>query len=58
MSKDTGPREKALRAMREAKFADNSRIAGGIRRAAVAGKIVLEQRVEAAKKRGRPRKKK
>lgn len=51
MSKEPGPREKALREMREAKFAENAKIAGGIRRAAAEGKTILEQRVKATAER-------
>lgn len=51
MSKEPGPREKALREMREAKFAENAKIFGGIRRAAAEGKSVLEQRVKATAER-------
>lgn len=59
MTKEMGPRERHLREQREAKFAENARIAGGIRRAAAEGRAVLEKRIaEAAKKTGKPRKKK
>jgi hypothetical protein len=51
MSKEPGPREKALREMREARFAENAKIATGIRRAAAEGKAVLEQRVKATAER-------
>lgn len=51
MSKEPGPRERALREMREARFAENARIAGGIRRAAAEGKAVLEQRVKSTAER-------
>jgi hypothetical protein len=59
MSKEPGPREKALREMREARFAENAKIATGIRRAAAEGKAVLEQRVKATADRmkNKPRKK-
>jgi len=42
-----GPREAALRAMREARFTENAKINVGIRKAAAAGKEVLERKVEA-----------
>lgn len=74
MSREPGPREKALREQREARYAERGRlyakeqrnanvntneIAAGIRRAATEGKAALEKSVaEAAKKRGRPRTKK
>lgn len=41
MSKEPGPREKALREMREARFAENAKISTGIRRAAAEGKALL-----------------
>ena len=44
--KEPGPREKALREMREARFAENAKINVGIRKAAAAGKEVLEQTVK------------
>jgi hypothetical protein len=46
MSKEPGPREKALREMREARFTENAKITTGIRKAAAAGKEVLESRVK------------
>jgi hypothetical protein len=51
MSREPGPREKALREMREARFAENAKIATGIRKAAAAGKEVLETRVKATAER-------
>lgn len=51
MSDKIGPRERALREMREARFAENAKITTGIRRAAAAGKAVLEQKVRAASER-------
>lgn len=42
MSREPGPREKALREMREARFAENAKIATGIRRAAAEGKAIIE----------------
>jgi hypothetical protein len=51
MSKEPGPREKALREMREARFAENAKITTGIRKAAAAGKEVLESRVKATAER-------
>jgi hypothetical protein len=47
MSKEPGPREKALREMREARFTENAKITTGIRKAAAEGKAVLEQKVKA-----------
>lgn len=41
MSKEPGPREKALREMREARFAENAKITTGIRRAAAEGAVIL-----------------
>ena len=46
MSKEMGPREKALREMREASFTENAKITAGIRRAAAEGKAILEQKVK------------
>lgn len=43
MSKEPGVREKALRAMREARFEQNAKITTGIRKAAAAGKDLLEK---------------
>lgn len=44
MSKNPpGPREQALREMREARFEQNAKIATGIRKAAAAGKELLEK---------------
>ena len=51
MSKEPGPREKALREMREARFAENAKLTTGIRKAAAAGKEVLEQTVKATAER-------
>lgn len=42
MSKEPGPREKALREMREASFTENAKITAGIRRAAAEGKRIIE----------------
>lgn len=42
MSKEPGPREKALREMREARFTENAKITIGIRRAAAEGKMLLD----------------
>ena len=49
--KEPGPREKALREMREARFAENAKLTTGIRKAAAAGKEVLEQTVKATSER-------
>jgi len=59
MSKEPGPREKALREMREARFTENAKITVGIRKAAAAGKEVLEREVEAtaARMKNKPAKK-
>jgi hypothetical protein len=51
MSKEMGPRERALREMREARFAENAKISTGIRKAAAAGKELLESRVKATAER-------
>jgi hypothetical protein len=51
MSKEMGPREKALREMREARFTENAKISTGIRKAAAAGKELLESRVKATAER-------
>lgn len=51
MSKEMGPRERALREMREARFTENAKITAGIRRAAAEGKTVLEQKIKATSER-------
>lgn len=51
MSKEMGPRERALREMREARFEEQAKVAAGIRRAAAAGKDLLEQKVAATAER-------
>jgi hypothetical protein len=51
MSKEMGPRERALREMREARFAENAKISTGIRKAAAAGKELLESRLKATAER-------
>jgi hypothetical protein len=51
MNDRMGPRERALREMREARFAENAKITTGIRKAADAGKAVLEARVKATSER-------
>jgi hypothetical protein len=51
MSDKIGPRERALREMREARFTENAKINVGIRKAAAAGKELLEQRVKATSER-------
>lgn len=43
MTREPGPREKALREMREARFTENAKITTGIRKAAAAGKELLEK---------------
>lgn len=43
MSREPGPREKVLREMREARFAENAKITTGIRKAAAAGAELLEK---------------
>jgi len=60
MSKEIGPREKALREMREARFTENAKITTGIRKAAAEGKAVLEQKVKAtsARMKAKPAKRK
>jgi hypothetical protein len=50
MSKEPGPRERALREMREARFAENAKISTGIRKAAAAGADLL-QKVKATSER-------
>ena len=52
MSKPPGPREQALREMREARFTEQAKINVGIRKAAAAGKELLEtvQKVSARMK--------
>ena len=40
--KEPGPREKALREMREARFTENAKINVGIRKAAAEGKAILD----------------
>lgn len=58
MSKPPGPREQALREMREAHFEQQKKIDVGIRRAAAAGKEVLQRSVKEASERikNKPRK--
>ena len=51
MSKPPGPREQALREMREARFEQQKKIEAGIRTAARAGKEVLERSVREASER-------
>lgn len=51
MSKPPGPREQALREMREARFEEQKKIEQGIRTAARAGKELLEQKVAATSER-------
>lgn len=51
MTKPPGPREQALRAMREARFEQQKKIEHGIRTAARAGKEVLERKVSEASER-------
>ena len=60
MSKPPGPREQALREMREARFEQQKQIEVGIRRAAAAGKEVLERSVKetAERMKNKPAKKK
>ena len=53
MTKPPGPREQALREMREARFEQQKQIEVGIRRAAAAGKEVLERSVKEAAERMR-----
>lgn len=43
MTKPPGPREQALREMREARFEQQKQIEVGIRKAAAAGKDLLEK---------------
>lgn len=50
MPKEIGPREKALREMREASFTENAKITAGIRRAAAEGKAVIEKTKKKPKK--------
>ena len=50
MSKEMGPREKALREMREARFTENAKLSTGIRKAAAAGAELL-QKVKATSER-------
>lgn len=50
MSDKMGPRERALREMREARFAERAKITTGIRKAAAAGKEVLAKRKKKARK--------
>lgn len=57
MTKPPGPREAALRAMREARFEERSKVHSGIQKAAAAGKEVLERSVKAAAKRIKSKKK-
>lgn len=63
MSKEIGPREKALREMREAKLAEIEEASKDMRRkersavkCASVGKALVERLNEAAKKRGKKRK--
>ena len=51
MSKEIGPRERALREMREALFERQKTIEVGIRKAAAAGKELLERKVQEASER-------
>lgn len=51
MSKEMGPRERALREMREARFAESAKIAAGIRKAAAAGRDILEKKIRATSER-------
>ncbi len=63
MTRDPGPREKALREMREARLAEIESASADVRRkeraavkSAGVGKALVERIQEAAKKRGKPRK--
>jgi hypothetical protein len=64
MPKEIGPRERALREQREARFAEaelarkseRQKVESGIRTAAKAGAELLDRVAEASKKRGKPRK--
>lgn len=60
MSKDIGPRERALREMREARFERQKTVEAGIRKAAAAGKEVLDRSVRetAERMKNKPAKKK
>ena len=51
MNKPIGPKEAAQRAMREARFEQQRQIEVGIRKAAAAGKEVLERKVKEASER-------
>ena len=44
--KPPGPREAALRAMREARFEERNKVHSGIRKAAEAGKVVLNRKAK------------
>ena len=48
--KPPGPREAALRAMREARFEEQKKVDQGIRTAAAAGKAVLARKKKKARK--------
>lgn len=48
--KPPGPREAALRAMREARFEEQKKIEQGIRAAAAEGRVVLDRKKKKAKK--------
>jgi hypothetical protein len=50
MSKEIGPKERAQREMREARFAENAKLSTGIRKAAAAGAELL-QKVKATSER-------
>jgi hypothetical protein len=43
MSKEMGPKERAQREMREARFTENAKITTGIRKAAAEGLAILER---------------